>query len=134
MAARAIAVPMSPAFPDPELRYILNQSEAALLVSSPRFAAKAKQVLAADLAAPLAHLELPKHQGGRDAAADQISWSEQGPGNAGMMLYTSGTTNRPVWMPLPVEFPSVLRPGTDMLSERCITAAVRLNGPVPFSH
>jgi malonyl-CoA/methylmalonyl-CoA synthetase len=97
MAARAIAVPMSPAFPDPELRYILNQSEAALLVSSPRFATKAKQVLAVDLASPPAHLELPKHQCGRDAAADQISWSEQGPGNAGMMLYTSGTTNRPVW-------------------------------------
>lgn len=94
MAARSIAVPLSPAFPAPELQYILNQSEASLLVSSAKFAAKAKEVLATDLTAKPAHLELQKHVGG--GSHEKVELGDSNPGEAGMMLYTSGTTNRPV--------------------------------------
>ena len=94
MAARSIAVPLSPAFPAPELQYILNQSEASLLVSSSKFASKAKEVLATELNTKPAHLELQKHQGGGDHV--KVELGDADPGEAGMMLYTSGTTNKPV--------------------------------------
>jgi malonyl-CoA/methylmalonyl-CoA synthetase len=94
MAARSIAVPLSPAFPAPELQYILNQSEASLLVSSPKFASKAKEVLATELTTKPAHLELRKHQGG--GSHEKVQLDDASPGEAGMMLYTSGTTNKPV--------------------------------------
>ncbi|KAJ4260103.1 hypothetical protein NW757_002054 [Fusarium falciforme] len=99
MAARSIAVPLSPAFPAPELQYILNQSEASLLVSSAKFAAKAKEVLATDLTAKPAHLELQKHVGG--GTHEKVELGDSNPGEAGMMLYTSGTTNRPKGVLLP---------------------------------
>ncbi|KAM0551794.1 hypothetical protein ACHAPJ_008365 [Fusarium lateritium] len=99
MAARSIAVPLSPAFPAPELQYILNQSEASLLVSSPKFASKAKEVLATDLTTKPAHLELQKHQGG--GSHEKVELGEANPGEAGMMLYTSGTTNKPKGVLLP---------------------------------
>ncbi|WAO84417.1 Hypothetical protein NCS54_00163000 [Fusarium falciforme] len=99
MAARSIAVPLSPAFPAPELQYILNQSEASLLVSSAKFAAKAKEVLATDLTAKPAHLELQKPVGG--GTHEKVELGDSNPGEAGMMLYTSGTTNRPKGVLLP---------------------------------
>ncbi|KAJ3471599.1 hypothetical protein FSOLCH5_001705 [Fusarium solani] len=99
MAARSIAVPLSPAFPAPELQYILNQSEASLLVSSAKFAAKAKEVLATDLTTKPAHLELQKHVGG--GSHEKVELGDSNPGEAGMMLYTSGTTNRPKGVLLP---------------------------------
>ncbi|KAM0441138.1 hypothetical protein ACHAPT_000443 [Fusarium lateritium] len=99
MAARSIAVPLSPAFPAPELQYILNQSEASLLVSSAKFASKAKEVIATDLTAKPAHLELTKHVGGGNH--EKVELGDSNPGEAGMMLYTSGTTNRPKGVLLP---------------------------------
>ncbi|KAM0400016.1 hypothetical protein ACHAQC_003301 [Fusarium culmorum] len=99
MAARSIAVPLSPAFPAPELQYILNQSEASLLVSSPKFASKAKEVLATELNTKPAHLELQKHQGGGNH--EKVELGDADPGEAGMMLYTSGTTNKPKGVLLP---------------------------------
>ncbi|RSL90804.1 hypothetical protein CEP51_000535 [Fusarium floridanum] len=99
MAARSIAVPLSPAFPAPELQYILNQSEASLLVSSAKFAAKAKEVLATDLTTKPAHLEFQKHVGG--GSHEKVELGDSNPGEAGMMLYTSGTTNRPKGVLLP---------------------------------
>lgn len=94
MASRSIAVPLSPAFPALELQYILNQSEASLLVSSSKFGSKAKEVLATDLTTQPAHLELTKLQGG--GKVQDVTLDDPNPGQAGMMLYTSGTTNRPV--------------------------------------
>lgn len=93
-AARAIALPLSAAFPAPELQYILNQSEANLLVSSAKFAKKASEVLATELESKPAHLRLEKHLGG--SAHEAVVIGDEDAGQAAMMLYTSGTTNRPV--------------------------------------
>lgn len=90
-------MPLSPAFPIPELEYVLNHSEASLLVSSPKFAAKAQQVLAADLVSKPSHVELPKHAESAAALGEHVPLEDEAnPGQAGLMLYTSGTTNKPV--------------------------------------
>jgi len=94
LAARSIAVPLSPAFPPPELQYILDHSEASLLLSSAKFAAKAKEVVATELASKPTLVELTKFQGG--SAFEDVELASADPGRAGMMLYTSGTTSRPV--------------------------------------
>ena len=93
-AARAIALPLSAGFPAPELQYILNQSKANLLVSSAKFANKAREVLATGLDSEPAHLRLEKHLGG--SAHEMVAIGDEDVGQAAMMLYTSGTTNRPV--------------------------------------
>lgn len=127
MAARSIAVPLSPAFPAPELQYILNQSEASLLVSSTKFAAKAKEVLATDLTAKPAHLELQKHVGG--GSHEKVELGDSNPGEAGMMLYTSGTTNRPVrQMALYLQHSD-----TNTWLERCSATSIGPDGAVSFS-
>lgn len=94
MAARAIAVPLSPPFPAPEIQYILDQSGTSILVSSPKYTAKANEVLATDLKQRPAHLELPKHMGG--SPREPVELQDVDLTGAGLMLYTSGTTNRPV--------------------------------------
>lgn len=94
LAAKSIAVPLSPAFPAPELQYILNHSEALMLLSSAKFSSKAQDVLKTELDVEPAYLQLNKFQGG--GVHEKVTLEKTGPGSAGMMLYTSGTTNRPV--------------------------------------
>lgn len=97
LAAKSIAVPLSPAFPAPELQYILNHSEALMLLSSAKFAPKAQEVLKTELDVQPALLQLDKFQGG--GGHEQVTLEKTGADSAGMMLYTSGTTNRPVGQP-----------------------------------
>lgn len=98
LACRSIAVPLSPAFPTPELQYVIDHSEASLLVSSTKFLTRADDVLSSGLAVIPKRLELGKHQGGADH--EVVSLEGEDAGEAGMMLYTSGTTNRPVCLML----------------------------------
>jgi len=100
LAARSIAVPLSPAFPAPELQYIMNHSEALMLLSSAKFANKAQEVLKTELEVEPTYLQLNKFQGGGEHEKVTLD-SKTGPGSAGMMLYTSGTTNRPKGVLLP---------------------------------
>ncbi|ORY57199.1 AMP-binding enzyme [Pseudomassariella vexata] len=110
LAARAIALPLSPPFPPAELQYILSHSEALLLLHSPRYASKAKEVIVTpnppSNPEPHPHpkvLELPKHLGGEAGSPREtvtLSGDTDSEG-AGMMLYTSGTTNRPKGVLLP---------------------------------
>ncbi|KJZ76151.1 hypothetical protein HIM_04607 [Hirsutella minnesotensis 3608] len=132
LAARSIAVPLSPAFPASELEYILNHSEASLLVSSAKFASKADEVLATALASKPAHFRLEKHIGGQQTRED-VSFDDQGgPGAAGLMLYTSGTTNRPKGVLLPQ---SVLTAQSQSLMEAWnYSPADRLLHVLPLHH
>lgn len=94
LGAHSIALPLSPAFPAHELQYILDQSQASMLLSSAKFENKAEEVLKQDLEAKPKHVKLEKKLG----AATHSKITLEGPtgANGGMMLYTSGTTNRPV--------------------------------------
>ncbi len=84
---------MSPAFPPHELQYVMDQSQASLLLSSSGFFKKAQDVEALGLSAKPKLIELQKKLGGGERAAVTLESSSEGKG--GLMLYTSGTTARP---------------------------------------
>ena len=92
-----IAVPLSPAFPASELRYILENSEAVTLLTSEKFKDKAEEVLKEGLdnlrkKPALGVVEKRLQGNGRDEVQLVPLPLQKG----GMMLYTSGTTSRPV--------------------------------------
>ncbi|KLU89839.1 hypothetical protein MAPG_08808 [Magnaporthiopsis poae ATCC 64411] len=99
LACNAIAVPLAPSFPAPELRYILDLSEALVLVSSTRHAAKASEVLSEGLArTPLYHQldgTTRQHEEATERQVALCDLASDGTTTGGMMLFTSGTTARP---------------------------------------
>lgn len=94
LGAHSIALPMSPGFPTAELRYIMDQSQASVLVSSKKFDGKAQELLSVGLETIPRHISLEKKLGGGERREVTLEGPTHGAG--GMMLYTSGTTNRPV--------------------------------------
>ena len=91
----AIALPLCPSFPTSELRYILNDSGSSLLLSSEKFRQKSEEVVKEGLGkAPL--LQCFEKRLGRRNDVARVNIEGLGTGQGGMMLYTSGTTNRPV--------------------------------------
>src|SRR4051812_22962797 len=87
---------MSSAFPAKELQYIMSQSQASMLITSSMFAAKGRETLSieAKLEPHPRHLQLEKLSS--SSHRELVSLVGDEAGDAGMMLYTSGTTNRPV--------------------------------------
>lgn len=99
LAAHAIAVPLSPTFPSQELRYILDQSESLMLLSSEKFQEKADDVLKEGMETTPIHYKQEKIMLGK--TDDYVTLEEPTSDKGGMMLYTSGTTNRPKGVLIP---------------------------------
>ncbi|KAF4454158.1 hypothetical protein F53441_3293 [Fusarium austroafricanum] len=95
LACNAIAVPLAPSFPAPELRYIINNSEALALISSSKYATKAEEVLVEGLkSVPLFYqLNETRNASTNEKEVELRDFSSEPQG--GMMLFTSGTTARP---------------------------------------
>lgn len=66
-----------------------------MLLSSPKFQVKAEEVIKEGLDQPLKLEIVEKRLAGSDSA-DKVRLENLGDDVGGMMLYTSGTTNRPV--------------------------------------
>lgn len=94
LASDAIALPLSPSFPVGELQYIMDNSQAKVLLATEKYADKASQVLKAGLEFdPLFDVRRKIEVG---AVAEFVQLDSREQTSSGMMLYTSGTTNRPV--------------------------------------
>ncbi len=65
-----------------------------MLLSSSKFTDKAEEVLKQDLEGKPIHIQVEKKLGGGESGKVELEGESEGKG--GMMLYTSGTTNRPV--------------------------------------
>lgn len=95
LACDGIALPLSPSFPTGELRYILDNSQTGLLLATEKYSNKAQELVQVDLEnIPVLRI-LDKIETGADPAA-QLHFQDAADLRGGMMLYTSGTTNRPV--------------------------------------
>lgn len=96
-ACDSIAVPLSSGFPASELRYILDNSGAVTLLSSNKFREKAEEILKEgldDLRKKPTWNTVEKRRSVRGKHDVQLVPLPMIKG--GMMLYTSGTTSRPV--------------------------------------
>jgi malonyl-CoA/methylmalonyl-CoA synthetase len=104
-ACNAIAVPLAPSFPIAELRHILNNSEAVVLLSSARYADQAQAVISYGIGTKICCYQLESCQMNElERSSDEVievKLAESSETNAsGMMLFTSGTTARPKGMML----------------------------------
>ncbi|KAF4336576.1 acyl synthetase family member 3 mitochondrial [Fusarium beomiforme] len=95
LACNAIAVPLASSFPAPELRYIINNSQALALISSAKYAAKAEEVLTEGLDnTPLFYQIKGTREASKNEREVELRDFSSEP-RGGMMLFTSGTTARP---------------------------------------
>lgn len=99
-ASNAIALPLSPAFPTSELQYIMDNSSAKLLLATEKYAEKADQILVSGLdREPIFDVRSKIKSGSNESIQFQLehtTTTTTSQSISGMMLYTSGTTNRPV--------------------------------------
>ena len=125
-ANNSIAVPLCTTFPNHELRYIVDHSEALLLLSSEKFQEKAQDVIKEGIQnKPIVAVEKIT-EGSK--SAESIKLEDTGKDTGGMMLYTSGTTSRPASTDPSSNFVQE----SNMLAERCSTAPGCPHSAVPL--
>jgi acyl-CoA synthetase (AMP-forming)/AMP-acid ligase II len=90
----AIAVPLAPTHPILELRYILENSEALLFLSTEKYREKAKEVVK-EGSSYTARLHILSKIAEGAVSSESVTFDSTAFDHAGLMLYTSGTTNRP---------------------------------------
>ena len=95
LSNNSIAVPLSPDFPLSELRYILDNSEALMLLTSAKFRSKVDNLIKEGLQKTPVLTQVEKRLGG-NTVENKAQLQDLKNDLAGMMLYTSGTTSRPV--------------------------------------
>jgi len=92
-ANHGIAVPLCTTHPNHELRYIVDNSEALVLLSSDKFKEKAQDVIKEEVRnKPIVAVEKIKEG---KKSSEHITLETPKSEKGGMMLYTSGTTSRP---------------------------------------
>lgn len=100
-ASDAIALPLSPSFPTGELKYILDNSQAKMLLTTEKYADKGMEILREGLEhEPLFAIRNKLTEGASSRESVTLHDLKQ-PSSGGMMLYTSGTTNRPKGVLIP---------------------------------
>lgn len=98
-ANHGIAVPLCTTHPNHELRYIVNNSEALVLLSSDKFKEKAQEVIREEVRnKPIVAVEKIKEG---KKSSEHITLESPRSEKGGLMLYTSGTTSRPKGVVLP---------------------------------
>ncbi|KAJ9215920.1 hypothetical protein DTO166G4_2464 [Paecilomyces variotii] len=102
LASNAIALPLSPAFPASELKYIMDNSQAKMLVATEKYKNKAEDVLKTGLERePIFDLRQKTMTGASSTESVEFQNLHDAELKGGMMLYTSGTTNRPKGVLIP---------------------------------
>ncbi|KAF9895227.1 hypothetical protein FE257_000129 [Aspergillus nanangensis] len=101
LASNAIALPLSPAFPIGELKYVMDNSHAKALVATEKYAGKARDLLKAGLDREPVFDIREKITVGASHSTPVTLEDTKAASLGGMMLYTSGTTNRPKGVLIP---------------------------------
>jgi hypothetical protein len=106
----------------------MDHSQASMLLSSKKFEGKALEVMKQGVERTPKHVKLEKRMGG--ATPEVVTLEGCSEGQGGMMLYTSGTTNRPASSALFTY--SFL--AANMMLERRSPPAIRCDCTSPVSH
>ncbi|OJJ51742.1 hypothetical protein ASPZODRAFT_12555 [Penicilliopsis zonata CBS 506.65] len=102
LASDAIALPLSPSFPVHELKYIMDNAQAKVLLATEKYQDKAFDVVKTGLETePIVDIKEKIQAGSSDAGPVTFEDAVGGSSQGGLMLYTSGTTNRPKGVLLP---------------------------------
>lgn len=99
LGSDAIAVPLAPAFPTIELRHVLNDCSASVLLSSSALLSRANEVLREGIdAKPVVEtFEMKRKEPIKvDDAHTPVLKDRVKDSSGALMLYTSGTTSKPV--------------------------------------
>ncbi|KAL4945294.1 hypothetical protein BDV06DRAFT_184912 [Aspergillus oleicola] len=100
LASDAIAVPLSTAFPVHELKYIMDNSQTGMLVSTEKYGDMVRRIMDEGLdRTPVLDVRGKITAGATGVGGIEMQNIHGGEG--GMMLYTSGTTNRPKGVLIP---------------------------------
>ncbi|KAJ5580289.1 uncharacterized protein N7459_006274 [Penicillium hispanicum] len=131
-ASDAIALPLSPAFPVSELQYILENSQAKVLLATEKYAEKADRILQAGLEHEPVFDIRPKILTGATGNESIHLEDQTQTSSGGLMLYTSGTTNRPKGVLIPDS--AVAAQATTLLEAWKYTPQDRLLHLLPLHH
>ncbi|KIV77887.1 hypothetical protein PV11_09665 [Exophiala sideris] len=127
----AIALPLAHTHPNSELRYVLENSEAALFLATEKFQEKAKEVVKEGLNHTPKLDILRKIETGA-GSAENVKFSSQSIDHGGFMLYTSGTTNRPKGVVLSV--PTMIAQARSLIEAWEYTPSDLLLHVLPLHH
>lgn len=95
LASNAIAVPLASSFPTSELGYIIENSQASILLSSAKHEEKTDGLVREGMKRLTISTRFDQKQGEVDFSLP-IKLEMLHNVSSGLMLYTSGTTSRPV--------------------------------------